>query len=154
MAMTQAQKEESLLRKRAYKARRKEFDDEIERVSDIVTNGELAQEEKEASHCFDKIMEARNNERDAINKKISELQDQLLQVNCAYEPIIESARQRRGNAFLALRAEKDRKTSEVESKYPDMDGSARYYSSKWKAPEGYIERFAQEQKTPKPTEKS
>ena len=99
-------------------------------------------------------MEARNNERDAINKKISELQDQLLQVNCAYEPIIESARQRRGNAFLALRAEKDRKTSEVESKYPDMDGSARYYSSKWKAPEGYIERFAQEQKTPNQTEKS
>ena len=46
MAMTQAQKEESLLRKRAYKARRKEFDDEIERVSDIVANGELSKEER------------------------------------------------------------------------------------------------------------
>ena len=145
MAMTPEQKEESLLRKHAYKARRKEFDDEIERVADIVANGELSKEEKEASHCFDKILEARNNERDAINKKISELQDQLLQVNCAYEPIIESARQRRGNAFWASRVEKDRKTSEVESKYPDLDDSARYHFSKWEAPEGYIERFTQEQ---------
>lgn len=145
MAMTPEQKEESLLRKRAYKARCKEFETEIERVSDIVANGELAQEEREASHCFDKILESRNNERDAINKKISELQDQLLQVNCTYEPLIESAKQRRGNAFGALRTETNRQTSDVASRYPDLDGDAKYYFSKWEAPEGYIERFTQEQ---------
>ena len=144
MAMTPEQKEEFLLRKHAYKARRKEFDEEIARVSEIVANSEFAHEEKEASHCLDEILEARSNERDAINKKISELQDQLLQVSCTYEPLVEAAKQRRGNAFRALSAETNRQTSEVASRYPDLDGFAKYYLSKWKAPEGYIERFAQE----------
>jgi len=144
MALTLEQKavnrEASLLRQAAHRARKAERNAEIGKI-DVSA---LVAETEAASKATNDVIAARNNEEIAIRAKIAALQNELLQVKVKYETSIDVANSARVNAYEKLRSKESRLRNEIESRYPDLAGSAQHYINNWRAPQGYIERFASE----------
>jgi hypothetical protein len=128
-------KEESLLRREAYRARYKEREEALSRV-DVKA---LEHAANMANLAFDVALKTRNNEADSIRRQIAELEEQLKTVNDRHANIIDPLNADRRNTLNVMHAERCRQQSEIESNYPDLDC---YGVGTWNAPSGYIESFS------------
>lgn len=142
MALTaeqkEANKEASLLKGAAHRARKNELDEALKKID--VTDLERAT--KEASEKFEQALETRNNECTELQRQISLLQDKIIQTRLSYEPQILAARDAKDKAYKKLFNERQQQTSAIEDRFPDLKGDARFYQGHWTPPDGYIEKFA------------
>lgn len=130
-------KESSLLRQAAYRARCKELDQAklaID-VSALKNAANKARAEEDAA------IKARNDEEEAICEQIALLQGKLKSVNESHAPAIDVARLARNAAYQAMYGERTRQANEIDVLFPDLSGNTYLCSSNWVPPAGYIEKF-------------
>lgn len=144
MALSQEQKaankEASLLRQAAYRARRKEF----EQAKMVINVSSLEEAAAKARSEEDAAIKAKNDAEDAIQEQIALLQADLKKVSETHAPVIDSAKLARNAAYQAMYEERARQTKEIEARFTDLTGNIYMSSGAWVPPSGYIESFASE----------
>jgi hypothetical protein len=144
MALSQEQKaankEASLLRQAAYRARCKELEQAKMKINVILLEEAAAKARSEE----DAAIKARNDDEDAIREQIALLQANLKKVNESHAPVLDSAKLARNAAYQAMYDERARQTKEIEARFPDLSRDFYMGSGAWVPPSGYIESFASE----------
>lgn len=135
-----ANKESSLLRQAAYRARYKE----LEQAKLAIDVSSLEEAAAKARAEEDIALKTRNEAENAIHEQIAALQSKLKSVSELHAPVVDSARIARKEAYELMYNERARQTKEIESQFPDLSNIVFMGSGSWVPPPGYIEKFASE----------
>lgn len=144
MALSQEQKaankDASLLRQAAYRARYREF----ERAKLAINVSSLEEAAGKARSEEDAAIKAKTEAEKAIHDQIALLQSKLKSVRELHGPVLDSARLARNAAYDLMYSERVRQTKEIESQFPDLSNIGLVGAGSWIPPLGYIESFASE----------
>lgn len=140
-----ANKEASLLKKAAHGYRHRELAEAEDTARSMAEKTSLAREYEAAQDAEVEARNALSEIRAQIGAQITLLEDQMKAVAAEHSPRIEKLNDLRRQAAEKKYAESRRLLEEAQSGFPDMHLSdARWSSSAWVPPKGYVERFAAE----------
>jgi hypothetical protein len=133
-------KEMSLLRQVAYRARTQEMDVALLGID----TRSLKDAAAKACAVENAALAARNNEVTLIQQQIAALQEKIHAVKVSHALSIVAANKVRSNAYQDLYTENQRQRDVILSSFPDMEGKRYSGVTGWTPPEGYIENYAVE----------
>lgn len=138
-----ANKEAALLKRAAHSERARELNNAEKEAVQAANASALAQEYKQAEAVAEAARKQRDDEINAIEVQIALLKDKITALQAEYDPRIDqlwAAKRLAGSNFYA---ERSKMVEAAKSRFQDLaDDGARWSSSCWTPPAGYLEQFA------------